>query len=1390
MNFARKNSIFSVFFCCLFGVVPVHSFYKSINTNVLLQSHFSFTSTDTNIVFEFQPGNYTNGGINASPFYFSLVGTSTQNLFINSSQARRVSLQNCSFVMEGWNSVVVDGIAFKADGGPNRLDYLSFSSVQNCNATNNSFDGNMGFNIQLRGCSNSFIYGNNFLPTLPDLKNRPYLVRAIDGAGREKDTVTIKNNRFIQRQSYGDVNVNGPSIFLVGPYGKMLFESNLFSNFNESFNSQIYFSGVFTDIKFVNCTFALDQNIPIASAISSLFFWQVTAQNLDFINSTFSNHPIGVSVGPYAPIKSVINSVTIQGCKFDGVNLATYFGGSSLPSIRISDSSFKNGRYWIACVYYENKEFTSFDEIFFERVNTTGGISYLDGVEYAMIDIVDSKFQGLDFNILGMTGQNKRVIVNAVRSEFRGARGSPGDSFGYNSVISMDGTGTELNIDSCLFENNDCGMYLIGTNVNISNCQFRNNNGSLDAAMTVVGSSSVSVRNSLFTLNNGADGSIMDLNDSPTEIYNCSVINNLGENAVIRGSNLKVDGCTFQNNRKKDTTKISSFEITDAPFGNLSVSNTLFLDEASHVYGNSDGTTHVSFKGCSFPQSSYFSFIRAQNAVLELEDSTLAAWGLREIGDFGQTNFDTLSIVRCQTIMDGGMFYAYSPKHLIMIENHVIGGTLSNLYVKFAVSVTSVGNTFTNDKEAFPNALQEMPGLRELNVSRMNYGGAFPTFPKIPTLTMLDISGNGFSGAINLAPVGNITYLDLSGNRPSSGTYPNLPLLESAILRNCSFSFPLSSIYFPNSPFINYLDLSDNRLSGVSVSWYGFKHVNLRNNRLTGPLARNMENVVYVDISNNFFNGTLPTPGGNLQTFLAKNNSFTGDIPVEFSQIPNLTDLDLSGNLLNINTAPSFESSSSSLSSCNLVQKINTSCPLPNTFGKCLVSCSIDGSIAFFEIRVQGNLEGFDFVSLTNSLAKILSISSARLQLTGSRSGSVIASYQVNPPNFFEKDSNSVVDQLLSTPSDAFKQENIQFLDAARGVGYNFPSSSTTQPNQVAPNNPSSNIGLIVGVVVGGVVLLLIIIVIVLLLLRKKREKRSLDSMELDIKNAPVDETNYTSLNVTQQQSPPVSGNQNLQMLEKLGEGGYGIVWKGLYNGQVVAIKQMRTEGISLAAVEDFLAEASVMKLLKPHNNVVGYVELTMKPLALITEFMKGGDLKNYLNKNPTLSIKDRLQILLQVSDGMAYLAKEKLVHKDLAARNVLLESETGPIVCKVSDFGMSRMLLAETDRHTSISNVGPIKWMAPESLVDRIFSEKTDVWSWGVLSIEVLTGTDPFPILSAMDFAVQAIPKQLHHKMIDEVPSMNISLDLMDLFKEVFSIDPNSRPTFSEISERLRKLI
>ena len=101
---------------------------------------------------------------------------------------------------------------------------------------------------------------------------------------------------------------------------------------------------------------------------------------------------------------------------------------------------------------------------------------------------------------------------------------------------------------------------------------------------------------------------------------------------------------------------------------------------------------------------------------------------------------------------------------------------------------------------------------------------------------------------------------------------------------------------------------------------------------------------------------------------------------------------------------------------------------------------------------------------------------------------------------------------------------------------------------------------------------------------------------------------------------------------------------------------------------------------------------------------------------------------------GMLHLHSNNIVHRDLAARNILLSGTGEP---KISDFGMSR-LVADDEGMTTRANVGPIKWMAPESLKYKEYSKKSDVWSFGVVVWEIVAREEPFKGEELMDLALK----------------------------------------------------
>jgi len=151
--------------------------------------------------------------------------------------------------------------------------------------------------------------------------------------------------------------------------------------------------------------------------------------------------------------------------------------------------------------------------------------------------------------------------------------------------------------------------------------------------------------------------------------------------------------------------------------------------------------------------------------------------------------------------------------------------------------------------------------------------------------------------------------------------------------------------------------------------------------------------------------------------------------------------------------------------------------------------------------------------------------------------------------------------------------------------------------------------------------------------------------------------------------------------------------------------------------LENFRSESLLMLKLRPHTNILqllGICTQTGKPFIIVTEFVALGSLYNFIRTPIGKKQIDanQLNITRGIVSGMYHLITENIIHRDLEARNVLL---TKDLTLKISDFGYSRLVQGSDSGSKTTSTVGPLKWMAPESITGQIYNEKTDVWSFGV---------------------------------------------------------------------------
>ncbi|XP_065899288.1 uncharacterized protein [Dysidea avara] len=228
---------------------------------------------------------------------------------------------------------------------------------------------------------------------------------------------------------------------------------------------------------------------------------------------------------------------------------------------------------------------------------------------------------------------------------------------------------------------------------------------------------------------------------------------------------------------------------------------------------------------------------------------------------------------------------------------------------------------------------------------------------------------------------------------------------------------------------------------------------------------------------------------------------------------------------------------------------------------------------------------------------------------------------------------------------------------------------------------------------------------------------------------------------------------KDLQIQEPIAEGAFGIVYKGLYRKNdetiIVAIKTLKTCS-SVLKIEEFIEEIAVTKTFS-HPNVLSLIGACLEASSsdkmplMVVPYMLYGDVKSFLsskrgNKIDLTELPQDLhynilvQICLDIAKGMAYLSSMRFIHRDLSARNCMLDEN---MVAKVGDFGFSRDVYISDYYRLDHSALLPVKWLAPEALFDKKFLTESDVWSFGVTCWEVFTlGLQPYPTVDPHEMA------------------------------------------------------
>nr|XP_021143418.1 ephrin type-A receptor 3 [Columba livia]XP_021143419.1 ephrin type-A receptor 3 [Columba livia]XP_021143421.1 ephrin type-A receptor 3 [Columba livia] len=375
-------------------------------------------------------------------------------------------------------------------------------------------------------------------------------------------------------------------------------------------------------------------------------------------------------------------------------------------------------------------------------------------------------------------------------------------------------------------------------------------------------------------------------------------------------------------------------------------------------------------------------------------------------------------------------------------------------------------------------------------------------------------------------------------------------------------------------------------------------------------------------------------------------------------------------------------------------------------------------------------------------------------------------------------------------------------IRARTAAGYGTNSRKfefETSPDSFSISSENSQV---VMIAISAAVAIILLTVVVYVLIGRfcgyKKSKHSADEKRLHFGNGHlklpglrtyVDPHTYEDPNQAVHEFAKELDASNISIDKVVGAGEFGEVCSGRLKLPSkkeisVAIKTLKV-GYTEKQRRDFLGEASIMGQFD-HPNIIRLegVVTKSKPVMIVTEYMENGSLDSFLRKHDAqFTVIQLVGMLRGIASGMKYLSDMGYVHRDLAARNILINSN---LVCKVSDFGLSRVL--EDDPEAAYTTRGgkiPIRWTSPEAIAYRKFTSASDAWSYGIVLWEVMSyGERPYWEMSNQDVI----------KAVDEgyrlPPPMDCPAALYQLMLDCWQKDRNNRPKFEQIVSILDKLI
>ncbi|KAL3740850.1 hypothetical protein ACJRO7_022039 [Eucalyptus globulus] len=686
------------------------------------------------------------------------------------------------------------------------------------------------------------------------------------------------------------------------------------------------------------------------------------------------------------------------------------------------------------------------------------------------------------------------------------------------------------------------------------------------------------------------------------------------------------------------------------------------------------------------------------------------------------------------------------------------------------VKCTKLVEIFLYDNDlsgSVPPGLANFSFLKKLHLSENSLSGPLPQVCRESPLVVFTAAFNSFTGPMprSLRNCTTLVRVRLESN-----------FLSGYLDRDFSV--------YPN---LNYLDLSNNKLRGVLSPYWGsclkLTLLKVAGNEIGGTIPNELGKLSVLevlDLSSNHITGSISQHLGNFSSLFWLNlaeNRLSGSIPPELGHLSRLEDLDLSSNELG---GPIPEQLWKCSKLRNLVLAMNN---LNGSISPQVGNLALQGSLNLSHNRLTGNIP-----------PQIAKLAVEHLDLSHNvLSGKI-------PPSFALMTGLTSVDFSYNELEGPIPDSKF-FLHSA-------PTAFSNNKNMCGPvlgfqpcnaklsgsavRKKSHKLWIILGVS-SLVVLLLIVVLLGKSILSRQRTKcASVRIAGLNSRNV-FSVLNYDGKVVYKD---IVKATEGFDDKYCIGEGGSGRVYRALLpTGHALAVKKIKSsEGDEIEQITaSFINEIRLLTAIRHRNIVKFYGFCSSRPHKfLVYDLIERGSLASTLNNGgeaAQLDWRRRAEIVRDIARALCYMhdCTPPVIHRDISSRNILLNTEYKAFL---SDFGISRILKPDSSNWTAVA--GTYGYVAPELAYTMSLTEKCDVYSFGVLVLEVTIGKHPAELGISLNSLQSEQSVELEDLLDARLPppadqiTMNEVKAIVKQARSCIDVDPNRRPTMREVSQAL----